>query len=550
MSDMQIDLSFSDFLSDIKQNFLHNGYLTVYDCKESSNANSYAVYGCFVNNKKYLEVALNRDSWDLTYGSNGPTILETRSNNNKYHTKYYPKASKDVDHFIIYRQNFPNEKTYLEVSEEFRLYYNLYEKRLTEETDYIYFDSNGDEQVIVRVKSNNYAEVKYSALIDFISTKKNYFSLQFDIMRFSKKSIFELSLDEKDDFVQTRNYCYSLLIRDDICTANKAQAWLMGKYIIYPQKNYKVKDFYPLDTDNEKYADFIYGFDENGEQLSSTCDENELANYFGANPDKLLYTTPVYFKKDVLKKYYELPEKYSVEDGFIRCGSAWYLRIDNSCKDYVVAMLGDLGKLAYKEQLYWKSFNIEQQDGMSITGFLRAYGGVPANPQSPDLFFKMSYKKFIEDSYKQQNDCILKPLNKDDMHYFTSLHVMLEENNEKEFDEQILSLTKILIDSINEKYIKKKLTEDLPDDSKGISKLEKYLTAKGLKETKNVIDFLRNLQQLRSTTVAHRRSDNNKQMQKAEEYFEIGKKSDKDVLDNIFNKATSIIYMLKNISNI
>lgn len=68
----------------------------------------------------------------------------------------------------------------------------------------------------------------------------------------------------------------------------------------------------------------------------------------------------MYFStKEVLKKYYDKPQKYKVEDNYIRCGNLWGLRIDNNHKDYVIVFLGDLGShLSQNEQLYWRHFNI------------------------------------------------------------------------------------------------------------------------------------------------------------------------------------------------
>lgn len=53
----------------------------------------------------------------------------------------------------------------------------------------------------------------------------------------------------------------------------------------------------------------------------------------------------MFYRKDVLVKYYGDPTKYSVEDGSIFCASRWSLRIDDNHLGYVVVFLGDLGHL-------------------------------------------------------------------------------------------------------------------------------------------------------------------------------------------------------------
>jgi hypothetical protein len=46
----------------------------------------------------------------------------------------------------------------------------------------------------------------------------------------------------------------------------------------------------------------------------------------------------------VLTKYYAHPERYSVEDGFLRCQGLWGLKLDNNHHEYIIVFLGDLGR--------------------------------------------------------------------------------------------------------------------------------------------------------------------------------------------------------------
>ncbi|MBQ3098616.1 MAG: hypothetical protein IJC66_10720, partial [Kiritimatiellae bacterium] len=73
----------------------------------------------------------------------------------------------------------------------------------------------------------------------------------------------------------------------------------------------------------------------------------------------------------------------------------------------------------------------------------------------------------------------------------------------KEFDEQILALTKILIDSLNEK----ELHRILLCKERGISLFDMVLKRRNVTGSEKHVKFLRNLQELRSTSVAHRKGD-------------------------------------------
>src|SRR2546422_7672542 len=47
-----------------------------------------------------------------------------------------------------------------------------------------------------------------------------------------------------------------------------------------------------------------------GEPVEHTSNHEKLGNYFGANADAPHYLTPIYFRKEVLGKYYADPDRY------------------------------------------------------------------------------------------------------------------------------------------------------------------------------------------------------------------------------------------------
>jgi hypothetical protein len=170
-----------------------------------------------------------------------------------------------------------------------------------------------------------------------------------------------------------------------------------------------------------------------------------------------------------------------------------------------MVFLGDLGRdLSEQERNYWLSFNIPPQGrGMSKTTFQRSFMGNFAEPSQPDLAFKQAYSEFYSMYREVHGWDFFLPLHADDEHFLTALHV-LSKDNQSDFDSQLLALTKILIDSLNEKQISKGLTTIEPND-KGITKLEKFFLARGLVGFNDHIQFLRSLQNLRSTSAAHRK---------------------------------------------
>ena len=152
---------------------------------------------------------------------------------------------------------------------------------------------------------------------------------------------------------------------------------------------------WPFDVREVVYHDFIIAEDADGEPLKHTCDPEQLGNYFGKNPDAPHYLTPVYFRREVLKRYYEHPARYSMRDGYLSCGSLWGTHLDNNHPDHVMVFLGDLGRdLPESERTYWQTFNMAPTGAPSETLVRRAFLGQWANPQAPDLRFKSTYGRF------------------------------------------------------------------------------------------------------------------------------------------------------------
>lgn len=208
---------------------------------------------------------------------------------------------------------------------------------------------------------------------------------------------------------------------------------------------------------------------------------------------------------------------YTVSDNYIRCGSLWGLEIDNNHADFVIVFLGDLDKLSNDEQLYWKSFNVVPEGTMSSTTIKRSLYAKFSKPIRKDLIFKERFPIFNQKWSIKFGWPLFKPLRKEDFQYFHSLHIPLT-NNSLEFERQILSINKIIIDSINEKEIKR-LTKLSVKNLRGIQKLRVFLKENGVNNFDHYIDFLKNLYNLRSHSAAHRKSENYEKIKKS---FKIG----------------------------
>jgi hypothetical protein len=278
--------------------------------------------------------------------------------------------------------------------------------------------------------------------------------------------------------------------------------------------------------------------------IEYTCDPSRLNNIcVNDKPNLPFDITPVFFKREVLIKYQNSPHKYSVRDGHIHfLQEGIYLRVDTDIPDYVAVLLVDLSYLDYEEQLYWRSYNIKPNDStnISIAAYNRWYEGKFAQSSAPDAILVEKYTQFYRHWYEHIGWHLFKenPDNKKCILY--SLHLLTDENNEKEFYEQILVVTKLFIDSLNVKHLPK-LEEN---ENKSLNRLNSYLTQNNIYAS-GAIEFLRNIQRLRSTKAAHL----GEVEKNVSRYFKFDEFSYGLILGNIFATLVQVINDLTNAAN-
>lgn len=344
-------------------------------------------------------------------------------------------------------------------------------------------------------------------------------------MRLDTRNLVELNVETFDKDYQTDSYFYNCFIRS---IDGKSHCWVRGKVFINPDKN---KKSYHFDYENQPYEKFITGYDKDGNEILQDCKKEDGKHF-----------VLTYFKKEVLDKYYNDPVKYKV-DGWRVSSNFFSLKIDNNVENYVPVFLIELGMLPHKEQLHWKQYNISPQGGISGTYYKTMIeGSWVEHPETPDLFFKHKYKQFNSRWEKEFGWKFYKPLAKQDEHIFTSLHLPTS-NNVKSFCEQILSLTKLTIDRLNEKELEKNPLA--VDGDKGIAKLEKFLKSKDI-VLPDMILFLKTLWDLRSGLLSHSFSNANKACKKAIKYFNFREDNYVEVATDIFTKSIFTLHTLEN----
>ncbi|MBI2919122.1 MAG: hypothetical protein HYY01_14200, partial [Chloroflexi bacterium] len=180
--------------------------------------------------------------------------------------------------------------------EEFRLFHNLYHDRQSDQ--YIKFDDNGDEEVIVTVEPK-LVKVRLREVRQFLALKEMHLAVYIDSIRFSPLSINEIDSAEREENYRDQLARYSFHAMTPPSSSRKKHqscSLLLGKRLIppFPKEKYGK---WPYESPKHDYEEFIIGREPNGDPLNYSCESDRVANYFGANPHAPHYLTPVFFRR-------------------------------------------------------------------------------------------------------------------------------------------------------------------------------------------------------------------------------------------------------------
>ena len=504
---------------------------------------NYGIY-CALIPLDRIDQVLSSSNWDFHWRAGMPDASMSYEGGEERVEYLRYGGTNRVEPLVFCRGFYDIYGDYMEISEEFRLFHNLYHDRKTDK--YIKIDDEGNEYTVAVVEPDC-VKIRLKEIRQFLAIKEMYLSIQFDCREYSKYSLEELGLkegggDQRDDLVCWGHHC------GDFGGSGSHQAFsrLLGKRLVKPLPKSK-SGLWGFAEEQKEYEEFIIDVDEDGDEIIHTSDPDALANNFGANPDTPHYLTPVHFRKQVLEKYYEEPSKYTVEDSMLHCGSLWGLTIDNHHDDKICAWLGDLGRdLPHTEQRHWRAYNIPPAGGVSTTYFKRQILNQFTDSDRPEHLFRKRYQELQEVCKKSLGWQLLLPLDTGDEYHFQGLRIPATDE-QRDFDALVLSLTKILIDSLNQEGLKKlislKQEEKLNSDQKenlkrSIGCLEIALSSCGIEDNTEQVAFLRKLQSLRSSSAAHRKGRNYRKIAK---HFGIESKRLRDVFTGIIWQALDVL---------
>lgn len=521
-----------DWRKDVIPSIGTEPWVTVY---QTSPGHEFGIYCGLVPNDQVAAVTKTYE-WDVNIGEGGHEVCKAGSSH-----AYRRFGTDHGIELLVHLRDYSGVRTkHLELSEEFRHFHNLFFDSANGE--FLQVLGDGTEEVVGRLGSGR-CELRTREVRQFLAIKRMHLAIYFWNSRKSSLALADLPHDELHEHCKLGLTHYSYGTTDDcggFGAGVRTYSRIIGKKLIAPLELSRC-GIWPYE-DEVVCESYIIGTDAEGRPREHNSAPDGLANFFGKNEGAPYYLTPVYFRKEVLTKYFANPKKYTVDDGVLRCASLWGLKIDNNHPTHVVVMLGDLGReLPLSEQRYWRSYNVPPDgSGISEVNFRRNVLGEWTDAQAPDLVLKAAYKQARGSWLARYGWDLFRDLPDGDTHCFVALKQVTVDDH-AEFDLQVGRLTKLLVDAINEV----ELANHLPDkkaEEKGISKLKRFLEAEGLPGIDGHIGFLRDLQDVRSAGAAHLKGSN---FEKVSGRLGFREKGLPKVFDELLARGTALVDALR-----
>lgn len=447
---------------------------------------------CAIGRPEDRERALARTGWALRVTDSRPGFSQSWTDGQKT-TTYYPRGGTDtVEPLVLVREFHDTRPSYIELDQQFRLFHNL----VNDPRSNNYFKPNDDGTESPAVKSDG---DRFSVSTRLI--RQYQAARQMDLLLFiDSVAIAPKGTTKPEEEEYTDAFMHGSRNSGDLSDGRVFTRFLATRII--PPGSIENSGIWPFEEKDDHFPEFVIGHDDEGRPRYCSCDPDKLANSFGTDPNTPNYLTLVQFRREVLQKYYEKPELYVVEDGYLRCAGLWGIQIDNDQDDRVIVFLGDLGRdLPAAERDYWRSFMVIPDGKLSETGISRAILAQFADSKSPDLVFRRLYGQLGREWKDLKGWPLFIEPQHSDIHLLKRLRRPLSDS-QTEFETSIKILAQLTSDAINVSAIQNLLSTKIPDE-KSITRFKRWLDQENYPFLDRDIGLLRKIQELRSKVTAH-----------------------------------------------
>ena len=321
---------------------------------------------------------------------------------------------------------------------------------LPERQSYCKFDQNGDFEDIVSMTDNDEARlitIKQEALQEFLIAGELALVQMFDFSLYKTDAFPGWDGLEDRESLDDDQLFYRQRIKEGVC------GYIRGVQLLAPStsKDNLNKDWStPKQNNKKQYVEFIAQDWRNKTVSNISTDPEATTNYFTAENNNLPFElSPAFFRPDVLLKYKADTEKYTVGDRDIHCRAAWYLKGYHINKaGQVHAYICDLRNLPYTEQIYWRGFNEEPKSGISEQAFTNDFEGRYWSSMNPFQSLRDTLRNLKAEWWSLKDEDLLEKV---------TLPIA---NNKDEWAEACMNISKLVIEGLSKKYIKKHLREN------------------------------------------------------------------------------------------
>lgn len=444
----------------------------------------------------YREIALSDVGFDLSIGQGVPGF---KKNNDR--VEYLRNRDGEIEPIVVHQDFYDIVPDSRLVSQELILLMNLWQDPAS--GNYYEIKDDGDKEESIRFFGEK-VEIRTPLLRHYQAAR------QLDLLLFTTSTVSLITDEPLSSFLNLEipeskdddhHIVLSRMIRKSSdLRKREIVSYLDVKKVLPPPLREKCGVWPWRNDDSEDWEKFIIGEDENGGQVCCTCEPNKLTKR-GDNRDVPSYYKPVYFKHEVLNRYYDDTNLFTVTSNHLACGRKWGVTIHTDETDRVMVYLGDIGRSIPKtHHAHWRSFNIPPTRKMSRAAALRDFFNIPTETDNPEHQFKYAYERLQVAWSATWGWPLHRPPEGDDAQILKRLHIPANDTS-AEFEAQILNLTRLLVDLLNGKELSRQLSPI--KNEREIAKFERFLKEAGYAHLERDITFLRDLQRLRSKTAAH-----------------------------------------------
>lgn len=386
----------------------------------------------------------------------------------------------------------------VEASVEWSWPFLWYWRAVRQGDSWVYLDSAGRDVELARVHVDSpdqyVVEVQAMALRQYLHRRK--MAMLIDIQLDKDHPEAEPVQREEHQLVsewasmEFQVYSYDDILADG---AEVAASSLHGQYVILPAEN-ATGPAWCSDEEPEAYPDFVYALDpRSGRPLTVQPTRENAGSDSYPGP---FFWTRIYFRPQVLDRYLAEPTRYTVTGSRVSCLHKWGLSIGRTSDGLIEVDLFDLSQMPWPEWSHWKTHNVPPAGGSPDQGKLRRERlNQPAS--SPDVVrdLRMALQQANDAALRLAGWPIWRSLAEPTVTEWRALHAPVVDDRAA-LQDPLLTLSKVLVDSIDSGKLRKALTSPPASDAKSLALLQQYIEQQG--GTSDAVRSLKDLQELRS----------------------------------------------------